>query len=200
MIDLFKREYWSKSYAFLLPLTGMPKTLEFEVTTYLQWNEYSIDNYNLIVKVVYGQRYDAFQDYFNKVINENKDAFVVESYDFEGFTILIYDISMWKADIGIFLKGKYSKFSKRAKDKIEIFHIFYKDKKKKINFRIYSCLNPMVKQVLLDNLTAIEYAARHYDMEYEVMEKIGEICSKCELERETLILDASHVVIPVRMD
>lgn len=200
MIEIFKREYWSKSYAFLLPLTGMPKTHDFEVAAYVKWNDYSIENYNLIVKIEYGHRYEAFLDYFSKVINENKKGFVTEVYDYEGFSILIYDISEWASDIRLFMRGKYSRMSKEAKEAVELFHIWYKNGKKKINVKIYSCLNPREEQPLLDNMTAIEYASVQYGIDLEELEKVGEICSCCELERETLLLEPSQVDIPVILD
>jgi hypothetical protein len=200
MIELFRTEYWSKSQAFLLPLTGIPKSSGFEVTSYVRWNNYSLQQYNLIVKIEYGHRFEAFQEFFSEVISRKETGFVTEVYDYEGFSVLIYDVSYWAADIRLFSKGKYSKMSKAAKEAIELFHIFYKDNKKKINVKIYSCLNPKEEQLLLDNMTAIAYAAVYYDIELDDLEKIGEICSCCEPERETLVLQPSQVDIPILLD
>ena len=51
IIEIIKSEYWSKSDAFLLPLTGIKKSILTNVRSYLFWKNYSIENYNLIVVV-----------------------------------------------------------------------------------------------------------------------------------------------------
>ena len=54
MIEVIKKvpkgEYWSKSEAFLLPLTGMAKSQKYPVRSYLFWRDYTIENYQLIIE------------------------------------------------------------------------------------------------------------------------------------------------------
>src|SRR3954464_1401080 len=109
--ELLKKEYWSKSKFFLLPLTGIKKTKDFKVKSYIRWDDYSINEYNLIVKFIYGHKFDQFEEYMRENLStSNKSkAFVTEIYDYEGFSVLIFDISEWASDINKFIKGRYSK-------------------------------------------------------------------------------------------
>jgi hypothetical protein len=217
MIDLFKKDkelneyvYWSKSRTFLLPLTGITKIPDIEFKAYVKWDEYSIHNYELIVKANYGYRFEVFEEYLKTTLLYNGKSFAKEVYDFEGFSIMIFDISEWKKDVDLFLIGKYSKFSSDAKSNIVDFHTIYKKKKQQINIIIKSCIYPDVPEELLDNMTPLEYAIKHYvrtpprikidkDTE-EAWLKIGELCSKCDEEKETLILDESQIVTSIPLD
>lgn len=201
MVNVLKTEYWSKSDAFMLPLTGIQKTKEFDIKSYLYWDDYSIEDYKLIVKVEYGHRYEDFKQYLRDVIFSSKKSLVMQSFDYEGFTILIYDISNWYKDIEIFLTGKYSRMSEDAKSTIENYHIFYENKKPKVNISIYACLYPNIApdpKSVLDNMTPIEYVIKHYVMvgkpdriDLETAKAIrdcGELCSIYDKSKETLVL------------
>ena len=52
-IEIFRSQYWSKSEAFLLPLTGISRILKYPFETFLFWDDYSIENYNLMVTFTY---------------------------------------------------------------------------------------------------------------------------------------------------
>ena len=199
MVEIFdeKREYWSKSKWCLLPLTDIPKTKDFDITTYVKWKNYTIENFQLIVKVEYGSKYSQFQEFFAKIVENNKAAFAIEAYDYEGFTIVIYDLSYWAKDIRFFIKGQYSKLSESAKRKIEAYHTFYKNGKYNINIRNYICLHPDEPQAVLGNMTPIDYAALHYNMD---LTEIAQVCSICEPKKETLVLLDCQVDIPIKLE
>jgi hypothetical protein len=165
----------------------------------VQWDEFSIRNYELVVKVDYGHKYEYFKEYMNEQVFTNNKCFVRELYEFEGFSILIFDISEWKDDIKYFLKGKYSKLSDNAKGIIKSYHTMIINDRPVVNGTINSCLYPDVENEHLDNMTPIEYAISHYIMDKysgkvdhdtaESWRKHGELCSKCEFKNETLTLD-----------
>ena len=77
-----KGTYWSKSQTFLLPLTGLKKTIKYTIKSYLFWEDYSIENYQIMVVFLY-DNYDEFVDYckkkifpvLDKLINEEKIIF-----------------------------------------------------------------------------------------------------------------------------
>jgi hypothetical protein len=202
MNEILKRVYWSKSKVFLLPLTGITSIKDFTYRCYIKWGNFSIENYQLIVKIEYGYRYEVFQEYLRTTLLSNHKAFVTEIYDFNEFSVLIFDISEWASDIRKFIKGEYSKMSTQAKETIYDYNLFYKDGKWKINLMVNSCLYPKVKRKELDNMTPIDYAIKHYvmdgtnskiDLDTErVWREMGELCSKCIEKNETLELEVSQ--------
>lgn len=206
MIEIFKKEYWSKSKAFLLPLTGIKKTDDFDITTYVKWGDYSIDNYQLVVKVEYGHRYPEFQEYLKENVLAHRDAFAREVYDFEGFSVLIFDLSEWSQDVEKFIQGQYSKMSLTAKKVIQDFHIFGNNQ---INITIWACLFPLSRDPLIEDMTAVDYVIEHYILgknpkpaDHETasfLRKSGELCSLCQFEKETLELEASQIDISAEM-
>lgn len=217
MMDLFKRDketheivYFSKSRAFLLPLTGITQIPDFEIRSYVKWDNYSIYNYELVVRVEYGYRFETFQEYLKTNLLSDGRSIAREVYDFEGFSIIVFDLSAWSKDVEEFLKGRYSKFSRDAKAAIISYHTVYKNKKPEIGLITNSCIYPDVPQEALDNMTPLEYAIKHYvstpyrariDTQTERMWRdIGELCSICDEEKETLVLDESQCVISIDVD
>lgn len=205
MINVLRSKYRSLSDDFILPLTGIQKTDKFDVKSYLFWEDYSIEDYKLVVKVEYGHRYDEFKQYLREVIFKSKESLVIQSFDFEGFSILIYDISNWSEDIELFLQGKYSKMSPIAKTVIEEYHTFYENGKPQMVMSIYASLFPTkvpVPKSILDGMTPIDYVIKHYimvgapdriDLEtVKILKERGELCSVYDKEAETLILESQN--------
>lgn len=186
-IDILRPEYWSKSKAFLLPLTGLGRVQKYEVETFLFWDDYSIENYNLIVKFSYDD-YDKFVDYCRKTIFPvwDKNGYLVESYDFGKETVFVLDISEWALDIQMFLAGKYSKMSREGKDIIQDYHVFYTKGKPQIEIEISATLDPMRRHDILGKMNAIEYVAEHYGLPLPELQKLGEIGGIYDKESETL--------------
>lgn len=189
MVEVLKKEYWSKSEAFLLPLTGLTKSQKYNMKSYLFWGEYSIENYQLIVSFSY-KNYEEFLKYCKKIVFPilDRNGYLIESYDFEGQSVFVLDISEWALDVEMFLKGKYSKMSKDAKKLITEFHTFY-DKGPKILIEISASLDPNDKYPILDDMTAIEYVAEYYKFDIKELKKIGELGSIYDKKNETLSLD-----------
>jgi hypothetical protein len=186
-IDILKTEYWSKSQAFLLPLTGISRTQKYPVETFLFWDDYSIENYNLMVKFTYDD-YDKFVDYCRKVIfpTWDKNGYTVESYDFGKETVFVLDISEWALDVQMFLAGKYSKLGKDAKEIIQEYHVFFSKGKPQIEIEIAATLDPYRKHEILDGMNSIEYVSDYYGLPLPELQKLGEIGSIYNKEKETL--------------
>lgn len=186
MIELLKNKYWSKSQAFLLPLTGIAKTQLYKLQSYLFWERYSIEDYFLIVKFTY-DNYDNFVANCQKVIfpHLDKEGYAIECYDFGNQSVMVLDISKWASDIEMFLKGKYSKLSEAAKDKIVEYHTYY-DRGNKIEIDIQACLEPNTKYDILDKMTPIEYVAETYGLNLSELMKVGEVGGIYHKQHETL--------------
>jgi hypothetical protein len=192
-VEILKDAYWSKSEAFLLPLTGLTKSQKYHLRTYLFWNEYSIENFNLILKFSW-DNYEEFVAYCRRSIFPKLDenGYLIETHDFDHETVMILDLSVHAMDIEMFLKGKYSKMSRDAKDTITEFHTFY-DKGPKILIEISTSLNPNDKYAILGNQTAIEYAADTYGLPLDELKKVGELGGIYDEKEETLILNEQNV-------
>lgn len=189
MVEVLKRVYWSKSEAFLLPLTGLVRSRRYPIKTYLFWNKYSIENYQLIAVFNWTNYYD-FLIYCKRSIFPvlDKNGYLIESYDGKDYTVYVLDISEWALDIEMFLRGKYSKMSNNAKEKIVDYHTFY-DKEAKILIEIQAAIEPLAKYSILDNMTAIEYVAENYGLPLNELSKIGELGSIYDIYKETLYVD-----------
>lgn len=187
MVSVLKTEYWSRADAFLYPLTGLRRSEDYEMESYLFWNDYSIEDYRLIVTFRYNN-YDKFLQWCKDGIfpSLDKRGYLVETYDIGDRSIFILDMSEWALDIDLFIQGKYSKFSKEAKEMIEKYHTFNKNK---IPIHIYAVLYPTMKMKLLDNLSPIEYVAENYGISLIELEKLAEIGSLYDEMSETLLTD-----------
>lgn len=186
MIELLKGEYESKSEAFLLPLTGLAKTLNYKLESYLFWEEYSIEDYYLIIKFTHDD-YNDFLQYCRRQIFPvlDRNGYLVETYDFPNQCVMVLNMSEWAWDIEKFLQGKYSKMSRDAKDTIHEYHSFY-DKGNKILIDIEAILEPNVKYDILGKMTPIEYVSDTYGLPINEMRKVGEIGAIYKKDKETL--------------
>lgn len=196
-VEVLKTQYWSKSEAFLLPLTGLPSSQRYKVESFLFWEDYSIENYQLIVKYIYGHKYKEFVKHCKDSIFPilDKKGYLTESFDYEGETVFILDISEWALDIQMFLAGRYSKFSKEAKGIIDKYHSFYKGGIMKSDIKISIALAPYEEYPLLGNRTAIEYVAEHYGIDIGSLKKLSELGSIYDTEAETLIMDEKLALV-----
>lgn len=187
MIEILKKDYWSKAEMFILPLTGLSKSSKYVPEAFLFWDEYSIENFQLILKYSYGTDYEDFTNYCRKTIFPflDKKGYLVECYDGEGETVFILDISEWALDIELFLKGKYSKLSRDAKDVIIDFHTFY-NKGAKVPPEVLAILEPNTKYKILDSMSGFEYVAENYGIDLKGLMEVGELASLYDREKETL--------------
>lgn len=186
MIDLLKEEYWSKSAAFLLPLTGLARTQKYKLESYLFWEKYSIEDYYLIIKFTYDD-YDEFLNYCKRAVFPvlDRNGYLTESFEYGNECVMILNISEWAFDIEKFLQGRYSKMSRDAMDTIKEYHTFF-DKGNKILIEIKASLEPNTKFPLLDGMSPIEYAAENYGLPLEELRKVGEIGGIYNKQKETL--------------
>lgn len=188
MVEIIKQEQWRKSEAFLLPLTGLMRNKDLKIESYLFWEEHSIEDYHLTVKIEYNDR-KGYDNYLKKCVLDSSGNCLLEVYEHDGFEVLIFDLSEWYMDIDMFLKGRYSQLSTEAKQIIQSYHTFYEKGKPMINVTIYSCLFPNDTDNLFEGMTAMEYIAHYYGFDIAVLKELGEVCNKYDRNHETLTLD-----------
>lgn len=184
MIEVIKKDYWSRSDAFLLPLTGIPRIPTVDIRSYLFWQDYSIHDYKLTVTVEHSDQF-----FLRRVCEERiypgleKNGIILEAHHEGDKEIYIVDVSQKADDVELFLKGKYSKISKESKELIEKYHMSDGDK---ISIYIYAVIHPFKNLSLLGNKSSIEYVAENYGFDYEELMKIGELGSVYKEKNETL--------------
>jgi len=197
IIEIIKSEYWSKSDAFLLPLTGIKKSILTNVRSYLFWKNYSIENYNLIVVVEGSDKFER-DEYARMELFPvfDKNGYLIESYDSEDKSIYVLDISEWAMDIEMFISGKYSKMSSEAKKMIVKFHTYNKSN---IHVHIYGVLYPKEPLPILDNKSPLQYVIDNYGEGFEALEEIGEIGGIYVKESETLVISDNETIVDDNM-
>ena len=196
MIELLLsgEDAWNKGDAFLLPLTELPRNDVMEMKSYLFWNDYSIENYQLVVTFS-NDNEPALRDYCKSVVFPilDKNGYLIESHDVDGRWVFILDMSEWAKDIEHFLEGKYSKFSKSAQMLIERYHRI-EGTARSIPVHIYAVLYPNKPLALLDNLTAIEYISENYNFDLDDLKELGEVGSLYDKLPESLITDINELI------
>ena len=193
-MDIFDKEYRSVSDTFLLPLTGLSKNETFPHQTYMFWNEYNIENYQLILVYDYTDE-QKIKEYLLNVVFPVLDSkgYVLENYDTSSKCILILDISEWALDIELCLAGRYSKLSREAKTKIEAYHKATRADKK-TPAGIFAYLNPNKSDKVFDGKTALEFVSQEYGMDLESLQKVGELGIKYDKVAETLMTDFEGII------
>lgn len=199
MINILRKEYWNRADAFLLPLTGLRKDDKFDPRSFLFWNDNTIYDYKLTLSYDNSDPEQCLtfcKKYVFPILDRN--SYILENYDIKDRTIFVLDMSDWADDINQFLAGKYSKLSKSAKDTIERFHTFDKDK---IPIHIYAILYPNTPMEVLGSIsgirerrdwyTPIEYICRPdtYGFNYEDIKRMGEIGTLYSEKVESLLTE-----------
>lgn len=216
MVHVLKEEYFSKADAFVLPLTGLPKTSIFDMRSYLFWEENSIEEFKLMVAYSHTDKKN-FLEYCKKAVFPilDKNGYLIESYDFqnqatltfdkegkvkytpfENLTVFVLDLGEWAWDIEQFMAGKYSKFSTKAKDILDNFHTIHKKRGETFPVHIQVILYPndIIEAVdkkdtpLLGKLTPIQYVAKNYGLNLTDLQQVGELGSIYDIREETLTI------------
>lgn len=188
MKEVIRKEYYSKSGAFLLPLTGLSKSQKYPLYSYLFWGKYSIEDYNLVLLLKYDD-YNEFLDYCLKVLlpTLTKNG-LMEIHDYDKQSVMIVDMSVWGFDVDMFLAGKYSKMSAEAHMKISNYHERFENGERIRPAFLTAALYPNKKDSFFDGMTPIEYACRPdvYGFDLKELQKLGELASLYDKENETL--------------
>lgn len=177
MKGLYK-EYFQKSKVFLYPLLGIKKGVRFvPVQTYISWGDSYTEYRNRLI-CLYTLDKDNIDEFeiFSDVYLESSDHFVaknrIDMYNF----IYVFDLKEFKTDYTKFLKGKYSKFRKKTKDKIMKF------------FGEHSSTSEYIESYLFPEYYWEDYAEFLAIRETD-LQKVGELCSKPDLDKENFAED-----------
>jgi len=106
----------NKTWDFLLPLVGIPLPDYFSLyNVYLFDSEHNVDKYNLFVCFKW-HGHKKFEDSLN-IIRHNPQYRGEFSYQDGNYIVFILELlEEFKSEYDLFLEGKYSKFSDKAKE------------------------------------------------------------------------------------
>jgi|APGre2960657404_1045060.scaffolds.fasta_scaffold02439_4 hypothetical protein len=173
------KKYFQKSKVFLYPLLGIKRgTSVIPVETYVSWEGHcTAEDMKLIC--LYDVRTDAEYMNFEKnvLLNHNRLSDYVKVNSQAVFT---FDFSDLEDDWSHFMNGKYSKISLNLKQKILNF------------FDKYSGNYAYMHSYLIPEKYFENYAEL-LGADVQMLIKVGELCSKPDTEKETLILDVADL-------
>lgn len=182
MIKTLTKEYVQKSRIFLYPLLEIKRGSEATpLESYISWDgKFDIDDQKLIC--VYSLREDDNFKRFEKVRlfgNKYFDSYYEIENDRGAY---VFDMKEYKDEFECFLRGKYSQFASSTKEKVIN---FFNDK-------------PGSKEHIMSYF----YPERFYDVyssllavDKSVLKEVGQLCSRPEVDKETLHASIKEVEI-----
>jgi hypothetical protein len=173
-INALYKEYFQKSKIFLYPILGIKRgSAAVPIQTYIAWEDkLTPEDTKLIAE--YPVRTDEEYLKFQKSILLRHNR-LVDYYTQDDTAYFVFDFSDMKEDWAKFISGKYSKLSPTIKRKI---HSYF-DNHSANHVYMDSYLNPeKYFGIYSDLLNTSE----------DLLRSIGELCSKPDLEKETLTI------------
>jgi hypothetical protein len=173
------KKYFQKSKVFLYPLLGIKRGVSvIPVETYFGWDGY-YNSEDMKLICVYDIRTDDEYVLFEKntLLKHNRlcDYIKVNSQ-----AILTFDFSDMEDDWFHLINGRYSKISLELKQKILGF------------FDKYSGNYAYIHSYLIPEKYFNNYAEL-LDVEPEMLIKVGELCSKPDTAKETLVIEIADL-------
>jgi hypothetical protein len=167
------KDYFQKSKIFLYPLLEIQKGIKYvPINTYMAWEgQYSFEDSMLMC--IYKQKctkafakFEEFQLLNHKYLEDYRELG-------EDLHLYVFDLSMYKKDIQNIIKGTYSKMRKKTKTKILDF------------FGDIGPISEYIESYIYPQYYHEDYA-NELNVKLEDIEKVWELCSKPDLEKENL--------------
>ena len=173
-------DYFQKSKVFLYPLLGFRQGVKHvPQQTYIAWdNVYSLNSCRLLCE--YKTKMDIGFKRFSLDYLQNHPLYEDHVELSNNKYLYIFNLESFKPDMERFIQGMFSQFS--LDTKITILD-FFGDQGKAAEY-IHTFLTPD------DGFEAYAY---HLKVDIKTIEAIGELCSKPDLKKETLI-DNNHTL------
>lgn len=180
MVESIYAEYMQKSRIFVYPFLDIRKGSEaVPIESYISWTDkYSFDDYKLIC-IYHLRDDDVFKKFEKQKLTGNKlfDSYY-ETVDGQG--AYVFDMSDHKSDWNHFINGTYTKLSTNAKNMILKFFM--------TNKRNYHVINSYLNPELY-----YESYAKLLDVNEKLLREVGELCSKPDLDKETLTAEIKSI-------
>ena len=172
MIQL-RSEYIQKSRVFLYPALDIVRGAQLvPFQTYMSFDKYNLNDCRLIC-VYRFQKSNRFSKVFAKEVLLKHKLFEGKYQLIDDSQVYIFNLSEYKSDYELVIEGKYSKLSTDFKSKILS---FYSD-----NF-----VNQVEMNSYLFPLKYVEKYAELLKIDSQILNEVGELYSKPDLECEHL--------------
>lgn len=180
MIDRLYKEYIQKSRIFIYPLLDIKKGSDaVPLESYISWQGlYTPSDYKYIC--LYHLRDDEAFKKFEKVKLINNKLFDSYYETEDNCSVYVFDLKSYSKDLDCFREGRYTQISTETKNKILKFFMNSKSNYHHIN----SYLNPEIYYEVYGKLLGVNES---------LLREVGELCSKPDLEKETLIANLKSI-------
>lgn len=172
MIKSIYTKYFQKSKSFLYPVLGIKKNSAFKPKgTYISIEDLIAPEDIRFICTFEKDDSEEFKEFETDMLIKN--PLFIEKIDSGDTTVYIFDYDIYANDWFNFILGKYSKLSNVLKRAI----------------KSYYGANSSEYEYMDSYLNPEEYYdiyAKILDIDASVLKKIGELCTPCDLEKETL--------------
>ena len=167
------KDYFQKSKIFLYPLLEIQKGVKYvPINTYMAWEgQYSFEDSKLMC--LYQQKstkafakFEEFQLLNHKYLDDYRELD-------KDLHLYVFDLINYKKDIQNIIKGSYSKMRKKTKTQILDF------------FGDIAPISEYIESYIYPEYYHEDYA-NELNVKLEDIEKVWELCSKPDLEKENL--------------
>ena len=168
-------KYFQKSKVFLYPLLGFKRGIKVVPSeTYLAWDPFYIPEDMKLVCLYHPNKSNEYEKYEKESLLKHTRLCDIKEVDKHN-KLFIFDFNDLKDDWEYFIKGKYSKLDPSLKGKIKSFF--------DINSANYVYMNSyLYPESYFSNYAEV------LNVDTDFLESVGELCSKPDIEKETLIM------------
>jgi hypothetical protein len=175
VIDQLYKDYFQKSRMFLYPLLDIKRgsvAVPFETFLCIKGKHGPED---MKFCCIYEKRNDAAYKQFRHtfLLNHNRLA---DIQDLGNYELFVFDFSDLKQDWLYFIAGQYNKMDSKIKRKI-------------LNYFNPNSSNYVYMESFLFSKKYFSLYASLLLVDINLLEEVGELCSKPDMEKETLILE-----------
>jgi len=172
MIKGIYNKYFQKSKSFLYPALGIKKSSQFKPTgTYISVKGLINPEDVRFICTFSKNESESFKNFEIDMLVKN--PLFIEKIDMGDFNAYVFDYEIYANDWFNFVMGKYSKLSNVLKKAIKT---HYGPNSTEYEY-MHSYLYPE---------EYYETYARFLDIDVETLERLGELCDPCDLDKETL--------------
>lgn len=174
------KKYFQKSKIFLYPLLDIQRgSYAVPTETYICWNSY-YNSEDMRLVCVYNVDNNLKYEEFEKKVLFKHSRLVDYTKINDTTSVFTFDFSDYSEDWFNFMNGKYSKINPILKRKILNY------------FNDNSANYVYVNSYLYPEKFFTQYATI-LDVDVEFLKEVGELCSKPDLNKETLVLEPANL-------
>ena len=165
-------KYFQKSKIFIYPLLGFKRGIKIVPSeTYLAWDPYYIPEDMKLVCLYHPKQKDDYKKFEEDVLLKHTRLIDVKEIDNDN-KLFVFDFSYLDINLNHLIEGNYSKIKNSIKGDICSF------------FDNTSANFVYIRSYLYPNKYFEDYA-ECLDVDIEMLEGVGELCSKPNIEKET---------------